>query len=68
MFVKEVFDEIETPRGVSHTFSPLKSEFAFGKLVLTICLHHQNVRVCGKIAASVPEGGLEYPSTGRTAR
>ena len=27
--------EIETPRGVSHTFSPVKSEFAFDKLVLT---------------------------------
>ena len=26
--------EIETPRGVSHTFSPVKSEFAFDKLVL----------------------------------
>ena len=26
--------EIETPRGVSYTFSPLKSEFAFDKLVL----------------------------------
>ena len=25
--------EIETPRGVSHTFSPVKSEFAFDKLV-----------------------------------
>eukprot|EP01043_Picozoa_sp_COSAG02_P049595 COSAG02_NODE_4997_length_4735_cov_5.701035_3_plen_92_part_00 len=35
VFLSEFSQSIETPRGVSNTFSPLKSEFAFDKLVLT---------------------------------
>jgi hypothetical protein len=53
--------EIETPRGVSHTFSPLKSEFAFDKLVLNkFCCMIQIYEFVANIAVSVPEGGLGY--------
>ena len=50
--------EIETPRGVSHTFSPVKSEFAFDKLVLKDFVENTNIRVCGKHRSISPDGGL----------
>ena len=31
--------EIETPRGVSHTFSPVKSECAFYRLVFIVIIY-----------------------------
>ena len=47
--------EIETPRGVSHTFSPVKSEFAFDKLAFI------DDHIYVKINEFVAKSQYQYP-------
>ena len=64
----EVFDEIETPQGGLHTFSPVKSEFAFNKLVFKLIVGSFIYTSLWQRHRSVPEGGLGYRQNSTTTK